>query len=451
MSEKSRRVVPGTQLCYRALYATIVGGQPLDCLPGTSVKMSSEGPILVDHVMRAARRYASGNAPPTAPAEEVPSVPEDGPSKTMHAELLRAMEELRHQNQQYQRDLETRTQQLEMRKQEVQALQNKLRVVHMEAKRRGYNFHDVADRGQSRSTDHKKTHEAERLQSKRDSTPPRGMRGGGGAGRSGEYSRPPLPPLRVDGTLVSTLATPSSQPPSPYQLQSSCPPPPYGQEPQLVANNGVAAAALALLSPASQSGNVAGDDVGGGSDLDVVAKPVLPQLLLEEDVRGNCEEGEAKCEDVTSVSFRPPPSRKNGSSPPVLPQHLVSQNPGAMLFCCRCRLFLPPHPVSVTNHLQSEGHQNSADASPPPGTTYTQFGKLVQRMPSFIEPATVVSAEQRQKETTAGNVFFESGFDIVNSICGICQEIVTTQSYKVHESLPTHRRRLAETNADAMP
>ncbi|RNF03129.1 uncharacterized protein Tco025E_08246, partial [Trypanosoma conorhini] len=277
------------------------------------------------------------------------------------------------------------------------------------------------DRGSSRGSENRKTYETERPYSRRDFTPPRGTRGGGGAGGSGEYSRPPLPPLRVDSALVPSLPPPL--PSLPPQLQPSCPPPLCGQEAQLAANDGVAAA---------------------------VAKPPLPQLLLEESVRENGEAAEAELEDATRVAVRPPPSRKNGAATPVLPQHLISQNPGAMLFCRRCRLFLAPHPVSVANHLQSEGHQNSAEAPPAPGATYTQFGKLVQRMPSFIEPVTVVSEEQRQKVAAAGNTFFEGGFDIVNSTCGICQEVVTTQSYKVHESLPTHRRRVAEANADTV-
>ncbi|RNF12610.1 uncharacterized protein Tco025E_06426, partial [Trypanosoma conorhini] len=292
MIERSRRVVPGTQLCHRALYATIVGDQPQDCLPGTSVKMSSEGPILVDHVMRAARRYVAGNAPPA---------PESGPPSAMATELLRAVEELRQQNQQYQQELEARTQQLEARKQEVQALQNKLRVVHMEARRRGYNFHEIADRGSSRGSENRKTHETERPYSRRDFTPPRGTRGGGGAGGSGEYSRPPLPPLRVDSALVPSLPPPL--PSLPPQLQPSCPPPLCGQEAQLAANDGVAAAVakppLPQLLAVSQSRGVAGDALGGGGGgvVAAVAKPPLPQLLLEESVRENGEAAEAELED----------------------------------------------------------------------------------------------------------------------------------------------------------
>ncbi|PBJ79905.1 hypothetical protein BCY84_02328 [Trypanosoma cruzi cruzi] len=451
MSDGNRGIVPGTQLCYRALYATIVGDQPNDCLPGTTVKMSSDGPILVDHVMRVARRYVGGNA--TSKMHKVVAFAGvDSASKAMKAELLSVVEELRRQNQQYQRELETRTQQLELRKQEVQTLQNKLRVVHSEAKKRGYNFRDLADRGNQRGVEHKKSFDTDRHHGGRDSTPPRSSRIGSGMGGTGEYTRPPLPPLRVDDALSSTAAPPPSPSLQTFQLKHSHSPPSYSQESRLVAPNGTANAAPSLTSPASLDGGSVAEN-GVGSDMSVgasVSKNALPQLGLEEDVRGNCRDVGSGSLDTTedTPGNHLPLTRKNGAGAPILPKQLLHENPGAMVFCHRCRLFLAPHPVSVTNHLQSEGHQKSAAASPACGTTYTQFGKLVQKMPPFIEPITVASDEQKRKVTATGNNFFEGGFDIVNSTCSICQEIITTQSYKVHESLPAHRRRAAEMKAD---
>ncbi|EKF29790.1 hypothetical protein MOQ_006409, partial [Trypanosoma cruzi marinkellei] len=452
MSDGNRRIVPGTQLCYRALYATIVGDQPNDCLPGTTVKMSSDGPILVDHVMRVARRYVGSNAvsnkhPAVALAEM------DSAAKAMKAELLSAVEELRRQNQLYQRELEARTQQLELRKQEVQTLQNKLRVVHNEAKKRGYNFRDLVDRGNQRGVEHKKAFDTDRHHGGRDSTPPRGSRIGSGVGGGGDHTRPPLPPLRVDDALTTTVAPPPPQSIQPYQLKPSHSSPSCSQETRFAAPNGTANAVSSLTSPASlDSGSMAENGVGGNMSMSAaVIKNALPQLGLEEDVRGNCKDFESVGSlDMKEETFgnHNQITRKNGVGALILPKQLLHENPGAMLFCHRCRLFLAPHPVSVTNHLQTEGHQKSASASPASGTTYTQFGKLVQKMPPFIEPITVASEEQKRKVTATGNNFFESGFDIVNSTCSICQEVITTQSYKVHESLPAHRRRAAEMRAD---
>ncbi|KEG10154.1 hypothetical protein DQ04_04111050 [Trypanosoma grayi] len=426
--------------------------------------MSGDGPILLDHVMRVARRYVSGEAPEPSIATTVsPAVPVsavvDGKVLAENAELRCALEDLRQQAQQCQRDLETRTQQLDLRKQEVQALQNKLRVVHVEAKRRGYNFHDLSDRVSSRSSDTRKTYDSDKHHGGRDSTPPRSSRSGCSGSGTGEYVRPPLPPLRVDMAASGSIApiTASIIPAAAAAASSPTPPPlpPLFQQAYVQnmrpADDGTTNVVIPPPNPGVPE-SALGCLTGGGDVRRGVSEPVHPQTLAAVAVAEVVEDKEGvTTSSRAAVASAPQPvaSRKNGAAAsPIMPQHLVSQSPGAMLFCRHCRLFLAPHQVSVTNHLQSEGHQSCLGSPMATGPTYTQFGKLVQKMPSFIGPVTVVSEEQKRREAAAGNAFFESGFDIVHSTCTICQEAVTTQSYKVHESLATHRRRAAEAKED---
>ncbi|KAH9597062.1 hypothetical protein LSM04_001488 [Trypanosoma melophagium] len=480
MINNSSNVVPGTQLCYRALYATIVGEQPPDCLPGTSVKMSENGPILVDHVMRAARQYIpsesrrgftnnhnnNNNNNNNNRNNRNMAVDSSGTVE----ELWTAVGDLRRQNRQFQRDLETRTQQLELRKQEVQALQNKLRVVHMEARRLGYNFHDLVDRGSNTNSNN------------------RNGNSNGSINGNGEQLRPPLPPLRLDmnnkrGPLQSpppqiitttrSVSSGSTSNTSTSTTSSHSSNSTVGGGPVIAANTvntnmnsitsipvmGMGSMTSAVLTTTTplppflqpetiQDVKSLSSNKGGGSITSLYASETVP-VEIQETPQGVEDDNTKKEHEVDSSTFHSTSTnRKNGTSLPVMPQHLISLNPGAMLFCHHCRLFLAPHPVSVANHLQSEGHHSHLKTPLTSGLTYTQFGKLVQRMPSFIEAVTVVSEEERLRESSAGNHFFDSGLDIVHSTCSLCNEIVTTQSYKVHESLASHRRRIMETKED---
>ncbi|ORC88734.1 uncharacterized protein TM35_000151650 [Trypanosoma theileri] len=493
MINKSSNVVPGTQLCYRALYATIVGEQPLDCLPGTSVKMSENGPVLVDHVMRVARPYIPNESRRGYNNNNINTINNNnntmmtGESPAAAEEMRNALIDLRRQNRQYHRDLETCTQQLEMRKQEVQALQNKLRVVHMQARKLGYDFHDLADKGNTNNNNNSSSGGSNTNTIRNGYSNNNNSSNGS---RNGEHTRPPLPPLRLDinkhGPLASppphtitttttttttnnnnnrnssnsnsnsnastststTTTTSSNSHPSsnsttsggPVTLQTTLtttpPLPPIFQQDSTQDINSLTTDRGGTMNSLSASDTVA-----------AATREETPQVVENDTMKKEMEVLESN--NSSSIIHSTSMNRKNGISLPVLPQHLLSSNPGAMLFCHHCCLFLAPHPVNISNHLQSEGHHCNVKTPLTSGLTYTQFGKLVQRMPSFIEAVTVVSEEQRLRETAAGNHFFDSGLDIVHSICSLCQEIVTTQSYKVHESLASHRRRAMKTKEDA--
>ncbi|KAH8604528.1 hypothetical protein ERJ75_001709300 [Trypanosoma vivax] len=128
----------------------------------------------------------------------------------------------------------------------------------------------------------------------------------------------------------------------------------------------------------------------------------------------------------------------------VFPEHIVTENVGALLFCRRCCHFMPPYARSMMNHLRSDGHRNTEAGAATPGPIFTQFSGALQRMPQFIEPMSVVQHRQLEKELSVSNRFFQCGFDIAYPFCSVCREVVATQSIKVHGSLPTHRQRAAK-------
>ncbi|EAN79553.1 hypothetical protein, conserved [Trypanosoma brucei brucei TREU927] len=216
METSGPKTVPGTDLCHRVLYAAVVGDNAKGCLPGSVKKMTPDGVVIVDHVMRCARYYVPGlclsGSLPTSKCESLLDFSDQVPPLSAEPQKQELIDRILY----YSSELESRTQQLELRKQEVQSLQNKLRIVNKELKRRGIVIADTPERGYTKGSDFKKVYSPDDSYIGNNFPAPPNSRDIG----SDDPTRPPLPPLRIDGDLRSY----TSRPPPPYSAEPLVPP-----------------------------------------------------------------------------------------------------------------------------------------------------------------------------------------------------------------------------------
>ncbi|KAH8610335.1 hypothetical protein ERJ75_001107500 [Trypanosoma vivax] len=444
--------VPGTQLCNRQLYITIVGSQCTGCPPGSVVRNTDSDPVLIDHVMRVARHCAN-----KVVAEPIAAAITGACSSSSEQEF----EQIQKGYECCMGELAVRTKELRLREKEIQRLQKELQGLHRmkETQSTREAQGQVSDELRDKEGENKcgRADDREDTSSLSDVLESDATSHGGG-------KRLALPPFRVESEapppalhtsnieMEGTSSTSGSfelnrnQPSSvlvqdqPINGTTCAQEEPLGAEKRsmkltqcydacpsdcnaerqalLVCESGSGAALTSFVDDVSWEGMRRGDRVDE-----------TPKEHRLSDGGLSAASSDERCVLSTDIVF---------------PEHIVTENVGALLFCRRCRHFLPPHARSMMNHLRSEGHRSTETGAAAPGPIFTQFSGALQRMPQFIEPMSVVQHRQLEKELSVSNRFFQCGFDIAYPFCSVCREVVATQSIKVHGSLPTHRQRAAK-------
>ncbi|CCD19606.1 hypothetical protein ERJ75_001149300 [Trypanosoma vivax] len=411
--------VPGTLLCNRALYINIVGSQCTGCPPGSVVRNTDSGPVLIDHVMRVARHCAN-----KVVAEPIAAAITGAGSSSSEQEF----EQIQKGYECCMGELAVRTKELRLREKEIQRLQKELhdlRPMKETQSTRGAQG-QVSDELRDKEGENKCGRADERADTSSlsnvlgsDAT----CHGGGKCPAISPFCvEAEAPPLALHTLNIEMEGTSSTSGSSEHRNQPTSV---LEQDKQI---NGTTCVQEEPFAAEKRSIKLTQCDDACPSDWNAVCQSIL---LYESGIVAAL----TSCVDDVSVEGtrrgdrvdETPKEHRNldgglsacssdercvVGTDIVFPEHIITESVGALLFCRRCRHFLPPHARSMMNHLRTEWHRSVEAGAAVAGPIFTQFSGALQAMPQFREPVTVVQHGQLEKELSVSDRFFKCGFDI---------------------------------------